>query len=182
MVQREINRGRHTDHPAERHSIRTNQCPPPPSPIFFTGRMTFLPPNQQRQSTEGLYDVNGFKEAVMPHHSELRYLLTYVQQWRTDEAHGTNLTTAMWPFLAARWRLDVLDKPVVTSVSPAISRRWQRPSASPNSAATTCTNDQPPTLSVSVTYVHTSNSQWTRTNNVSNTEHCTAIYHNYQSV
>ena len=22
-------------------------------PIFFTGRMTFLPPNQQRQSTEG---------------------------------------------------------------------------------------------------------------------------------
>jgi len=34
-----------------RHSIWTNQCPPPPSPIFFTGRMPFLPPNQQRQST-----------------------------------------------------------------------------------------------------------------------------------
>jgi len=28
MVQGEINRGRHTDHPAGRHSIRTNQCPP----------------------------------------------------------------------------------------------------------------------------------------------------------
>jgi len=27
-------RGRHTDHPAGRHSIRTNQCPPP-SPIFL---------------------------------------------------------------------------------------------------------------------------------------------------
>jgi len=27
---RKINRGRHTDHPARRHSIRTNQCPPPP--------------------------------------------------------------------------------------------------------------------------------------------------------
>jgi len=25
----------------------------PPPPRFFTGRMTFLPPNQQRQSTEG---------------------------------------------------------------------------------------------------------------------------------
>jgi len=37
MVQGEINRGRHTDHPAGRHSIRTNQCPPPPSPIFFYG-------------------------------------------------------------------------------------------------------------------------------------------------
>ena len=32
-----INRGRHTDHPATagRHSIRTNQCPPPPSPHIF---------------------------------------------------------------------------------------------------------------------------------------------------
>jgi len=35
MVQGEINRGRHTDHPAGRHSIRTNQCPPPPSPQIF---------------------------------------------------------------------------------------------------------------------------------------------------
>jgi len=52
MVQGKINRGRHTDHPAGRHSIRTNQCPPPPSPDFFTGWMPFLPPNQQCQSTE----------------------------------------------------------------------------------------------------------------------------------
>ena len=52
MVQGKINRGRHTDHPAGRHSIQTNQCPPPPSPIF-TGRMPFLPPNQQCQSNEG---------------------------------------------------------------------------------------------------------------------------------
>jgi len=34
MVQGKINRDRHTDHPAGRHSIRTNQCPPPPSPLF----------------------------------------------------------------------------------------------------------------------------------------------------
>ena len=40
------------DHPAGRHSIRTNQCPPPSSPTFFTGRMIFLPPNQQCQSTK----------------------------------------------------------------------------------------------------------------------------------
>jgi len=53
MVQGKINRGRNTDHPAGRHSVRTNQCPPPPSPHFFTGRMPFLPPNQQCQSTEG---------------------------------------------------------------------------------------------------------------------------------
>ena len=52
-----ISRGRHTDHPAGYHSIRTNQCPPPPSPSFFTGRMPFLPPNQQCQSTEGKLTV-----------------------------------------------------------------------------------------------------------------------------
>jgi len=38
MVQGKINRGRHTDHSAGRHSIRTNQCPPPPSPIFLQAR------------------------------------------------------------------------------------------------------------------------------------------------
>jgi len=34
-VQGKINRSRHSDHPARRHSIRTNQCSPPPSPPFF---------------------------------------------------------------------------------------------------------------------------------------------------
>ena len=59
MVQWKINRGRHIDHPAGRHSIRTNQCPPPPSPHIFTGRMPFLPPNQLHQSTEGtLFIIN----------------------------------------------------------------------------------------------------------------------------
>jgi len=54
-VQGRINRGRHTptDRPAGRHSIRTKQCPPPSFPHFFTGRMPFLLPNQQCQSTEG---------------------------------------------------------------------------------------------------------------------------------
>jgi len=52
MVQGKINRGRHSDNAAGRHSIRTKQCPPPPSPIFFTGQMPFLLPNQQCQSTE----------------------------------------------------------------------------------------------------------------------------------
>ena len=53
MVQVKINRGRHTDHPAGHHSIQTNQCPLPPSPHCFTGRMPFLLPNQQCQSMEG---------------------------------------------------------------------------------------------------------------------------------
>ena len=52
-LQGKIKRGRQTDHPAGRHSIQTNQCPPPPSPQFFRGQMPSLPPNQQCQNTEG---------------------------------------------------------------------------------------------------------------------------------
>ena len=59
LVQGKINRGRHTDHPAGRHSIRTKQCPRPSSAMSFTGRMPFLPPNQQCQSTEGYFTVHG---------------------------------------------------------------------------------------------------------------------------
>ena len=51
MVQREINRGRHTDHPAGRHSIRTNQCPPPLSPHFL---QTGCPSCQPTSSVKAL--------------------------------------------------------------------------------------------------------------------------------
>jgi len=44
MVQGKINRGRHTDHLAGRHSIRTNQCPPPP--FHFCYRPDALPAAQ----------------------------------------------------------------------------------------------------------------------------------------
>jgi len=53
-VQGEINRGRHIDHrlgatPSGLTSPHLHH-----QHIFFTGRMPFLPPNQQRQSTEGI--------------------------------------------------------------------------------------------------------------------------------
>jgi len=48
------------DHPAGHHSIRTNQCPPPPSPIFYRPDANpAVPPNQQCQSTEGNKDQKG---------------------------------------------------------------------------------------------------------------------------
>ena len=49
MVQGKINRGRYTDHPAGCQSIQTNQCPPPPSHIFY--RPDALPAAQPCQST-----------------------------------------------------------------------------------------------------------------------------------
>jgi len=64
LVQGKINSDRHTDHPAGRHSIRTNQCPPPPSLHFFTGRIPFLPPNQQCQSTEGNFVIWNFRRIL----------------------------------------------------------------------------------------------------------------------
>ena len=53
MAQGKINRGRHTDDlagPTPSGLISAHLHHPP---IFFTGWMPFLPPNQQRQSTEG---------------------------------------------------------------------------------------------------------------------------------
>jgi len=49
---REDNRGRHTDHPARHHSIRTNQCLPAPVPIFFY-RPDALPATQRTASKHG---------------------------------------------------------------------------------------------------------------------------------
>jgi len=74
MVQREINSGRHIDHPAGRHSIRTNHCPhPPPSHIFFTGQMPFLPPNQQCQSNEGNQIQNLINYKWVQQHLQEKY-------------------------------------------------------------------------------------------------------------
>jgi len=73
MVQGESNRGRHADHPAGRHSIRTKQCPPPPSPHFFTGQMPFLPPNQQCQSIEG--NCVSYSNALQMHHHSFSHFV-----------------------------------------------------------------------------------------------------------
>jgi len=45
MVQGKINRGRHKDKPAGWHSIRTNHCPPPPSPHFVQAGCPSCHPN-----------------------------------------------------------------------------------------------------------------------------------------
>ena len=71
MVQGEINRGRHTDHPAGRHSIQTYQHPPSPSPHIFY-RPDALPAAQPTASTQ--------RTVSMCHYSGiLRYF--YVCTW-----------------------------------------------------------------------------------------------------
>ena len=58
MVQGKINRGRHTDHPAGRHSVRTNQYPPPPSPHFLqAGCLSCHPTNSVKALKANLQHV-----------------------------------------------------------------------------------------------------------------------------
>jgi len=44
--------------------LQTDNHASTPPLSFFTGRMSFLPPNQQRQSTEGNYAVQKIKDNV----------------------------------------------------------------------------------------------------------------------
>jgi len=57
MVQGKINRGRHIDHPAGCHSIRSNQFLPPPFPHIFTGQMPSCRPTN---STKALKATSKF--------------------------------------------------------------------------------------------------------------------------
>ena len=65
--------------------------PAPHHSLFFTGRMLFLPPNQQRQSTEGTY---------VPQITDIGYNLTKLLQklrdilfWDTVYTYGALKTT-----------------------------------------------------------------------------------------
>ena len=45
-------------------SLQTDNHASNPPLSFFTGQMPFLPPNQQRQSTEGTYEPIDFDEYI----------------------------------------------------------------------------------------------------------------------
>jgi len=54
MVQGKIGRGRHTNHPAGRHSIRTNQCLPPSSSIFLQVGCSSCHPTNSIKALKGI--------------------------------------------------------------------------------------------------------------------------------
>ena len=91
MVQRKINRGRHTNHLAGGHSIRTNQCPPPPSPHFFTEGIPFVPPNKQCQSTEGQWNSKNGGKRTMRHRATASML-----KYQPDDHLEINHQLEMW--------------------------------------------------------------------------------------
>jgi len=98
MVQEEINRGRHTDHPAGRHSIWTNQCPPPPSLHIFN-RPDALPAAQPtvskhwRQLTHSDYEKTlEFSSTVLPAPSPYLTILIEIpmkQNWHSESCRKT---------------------------------------------------------------------------------------------
>ena len=59
MVQGKINRGRHTDHPAGCHSIRTKQCPPPSSTVTSLAYQLQHRDIHQKECTSGFW-ITGF--------------------------------------------------------------------------------------------------------------------------
>jgi len=83
MVQGKINRGRHTDHPAERHSIRTNQCPLPSSPHFLqAGCPSCRPTNSVKALNTKINCYNCFSNRQTPQNDPScgRHLYTHVMR------------------------------------------------------------------------------------------------------
>jgi len=67
-------------------SLQTDNHASTPPLKFFTGRMLFLPPNQQRQSTEGTQCLKTVK-SNMPHLNtcwHLHVLCFYILDWITE--------------------------------------------------------------------------------------------------
>ena len=138
MVQGKINRDRHTDHPAGRHSIRTNQYPPSPS-SFFTGRMLFLSPNQQCQSTECIATLATLKitdwliDWLIEVHSSYIKLQTTVYVIFTGVSlnHSKTLKETMWYTLASTRHIqfvynigDILSDPFQKHIDNIPRKGW----------------------------------------------------------
>jgi len=65
-------------------SLQTDNYDSTPQLSFFTGRMPFLPPNQQRQSTEGKNNTSWYKNAEVSHFNRKHILITLYQAvWST---------------------------------------------------------------------------------------------------
>jgi len=83
MVQRQINRGTHSDHPAGRQSIQTNQCPHPPSPPYKSkpsGQMAqvfFVIPVTKSTAKEPWRELKGSKQWLQPAKSHTSLILSH---------------------------------------------------------------------------------------------------------
>jgi len=130
MVQGKINRGRHSNHPAGRHSIRTNQCPAPPFLTYnnnnnnhFTALCLGLPgwagtrKNVHPPTTSlyvlfdlpvGLepstsYSIHFFTQSVSYFRNTCPYWTTSTNKWLHHFVHATlHVTTLLvYPLLIA---------------------------------------------------------------------------------
>jgi len=99
MVHGKINRDRNTNHLAGRHSSRTNQCPPRPSPIFY--RPDALPASQPPASKHRRQPAHSVREKTLkfsstvlpapsPYAIKHKQWAAYLQSYRSDaEYHKT---------------------------------------------------------------------------------------------
>jgi len=90
MVQGKIKRGRHTNHPAGHHSIRTNQCLPPPYPHLLQARCPSCHPTN---SVKALQATRAFGLGRRRWSSHQRYYLHHssVLKAQTTQYNHYNL-------------------------------------------------------------------------------------------
>jgi len=71
-------------------SLQTDNHASTPPLKFFTGRMPFLPPNQQRQSTEYIENILKILGARQEQGADLTALMLLVRRWSSSLARSSN--------------------------------------------------------------------------------------------
>ena len=100
MVQGKINRGRHSDHPAGRHSIRTNQCPPPWFPHVFL-RFFVISSSGVNIQVQDSWCIGRLCFEVGWLHRR-----NYIKSWKEIVVHKTvekSRCLRRWPVVLLRW-------------------------------------------------------------------------------
>jgi len=96
MVHGKINRGRLTDHPAGRHSIQTNQCPPAPYPIFYMA-VTWHSSNELGESPNGYGHYDSTINIVVVSSSSLSYtFLSHLNPSRVQKTPTSSHRQVQW--------------------------------------------------------------------------------------
>jgi len=96
MVQREINRGRHSDHPAGRHSTQTNQCPPPPTPLWkqtfgTTGTGVFVIPVTKSTAKQPWRELKAVIATRKSHTLASSFLNWHTREGMSNSLHASTL-------------------------------------------------------------------------------------------
>jgi len=127
MVQGKVNRGRHTDHPAGRHSIWTNQCSPPPSPHFLqAGCPSCRPTNSVKARKATSFSPNTTAK-IASHDQNSHYQFHSMHAMRSDnECRSANhVTSVAWILSHSSQVMRQCTSYHSVQRTPAVQEWWQ---------------------------------------------------------